>query len=441
MDWLRARAADLGRGIGAGTIDPVELTEAYLAAIAAHPLRDRIYARVTEDRARAEALAARHRARAGLRRGVLDGVPLSWKDLYDTAGIATEAGTALMAGRVPDRDAVVLANATAAGTVCLGKTHMSEIAFSGLGYNPVTATPPNVNDPDGLPGGSSSGAAASVAFALAPGAIGSDTGGSIRLPSGWNDLVGFKPGHGFHPLDGVVALWAAFDTVGPLARSVEDAALINAVLGGSEPADLSGSSLSGARLLILDTMVNSDLDDDPAAAFDHAVNRLSAAGAIIEHGVFPALPRAYDIGAPLFAAEAYAEWRPLVEANPGKMYFHILDRLNFGRDVLAADFIAGWDELRAIRRSYAAAMAGFDAVICPTSPILPPKTERVANDPDYYRSINLRTLRNTRYANLMGLTSISLPTGMPSCGVMFSALPGQEAHLLRLASAAEAALA
>jgi aspartyl-tRNA(Asn)/glutamyl-tRNA(Gln) amidotransferase subunit A len=184
----------------------VALTEAYLDAITAHPLRDRIYARLTRDRALAEATAAAARAKTGHRRGPLDGVPLSWKDLYDTAGVATEAGTALMAGRIPAKDAQVLQNATAAGTVCLGKTHMSEIAFSGLGYNPVTATPPNVNDPDGLPGGSSSGAAASVAFGLAPGAIGSDTGGSIRLPSGWNDLVGFKPAHGFHPLDGVVPL-------------------------------------------------------------------------------------------------------------------------------------------------------------------------------------------------------------------------------------------
>lgn len=441
MDWLTATAADLGRGIGEGRIDPVDLTDAYLSAITAHPLRDRIYARLTSDRAMAEAGAARDRAKAGQRRGILDGVPLSWKDLYDTAGVATEAGTALMAGRVPTVDARVLQNATAAGTVCLGKTHMSEIAFSGLGYNPVTATPPNVNDPEGLPGGSSSGAAASVAFGLAPAAIGSDTGGSIRLPSAWNDLVGFKPGHGVLSLEGVVALWAAFDTVGPLCRSVEDASLIHALLGDTKPADLSGSSLKGARLLILDTVVNTDLDDAPAAAFDHAVSRLSAAGAIIDHGTFPALSRAYELGGPLFAAEAYAAWRPLVEASPEKMYFHILDRVRPGSTVLAADFIAGWDELRAIRRSYATDMAGYDAVMCSTSPILPPKTDRVANDPDYYRFINLRALRNTRYANLMGLTSISLPTGMPSCGVMLSALPGCEGHLLRLARAAEAALA
>jgi aspartyl-tRNA(Asn)/glutamyl-tRNA(Gln) amidotransferase subunit A len=142
QEWLTMTAADLGRGIGDGQIDPVVLCQTYLDAIDAHPLRDRIYARVTADRALAEAGAARDRARAGQRLSPLDGVPISWKDLFDTAGIATEAGSALLKDRVPDRDARVLANATAMGLVCLGKTHMSELAFSGLGYNPSTATPP-----------------------------------------------------------------------------------------------------------------------------------------------------------------------------------------------------------------------------------------------------------------------------------------------------------
>jgi len=192
QDWLTMSAGDLGRGIGAGDIDPVALTETYLAAIDAHPSRDRIYARVTHDRARAEARAAQARAQAGRRLSLLDGVPISWKDLFDTAGVATEAGTALLKDRVPEADCEVLRNATMAGAVCLGKTHMSELAFSGLGLNPITETPPCVNDADAVPGGSSSGAATSVAFGLAACAIGSDTGGSVRIPSAWNDLVGLK---------------------------------------------------------------------------------------------------------------------------------------------------------------------------------------------------------------------------------------------------------
>ena len=140
--WLTMSMADLGRGIAAGEIDPIDLTEKYLSAIKAHPFGTRIYARLTEERARAEAKAASERAKAGLRRGLLDGVPVSWKDLFDTAGTATEAGSALLKDRVPDSDAWVLQNATKAGLVCLGKTHMSELAFSGLGLNPVTETPP-----------------------------------------------------------------------------------------------------------------------------------------------------------------------------------------------------------------------------------------------------------------------------------------------------------
>lgn len=144
--WANMTAADLGREIEKGRIHPVELAEFFLDRIETHPLAPRIYARATPARARGEAMAAAGRAKSGLRKGLLDGVPISWKDLFDTAGVATEAGSALLKGRVPARDAAVLETATLQGLVCLGKTHMSELAFSGLGLNPVTATPPCLND-------------------------------------------------------------------------------------------------------------------------------------------------------------------------------------------------------------------------------------------------------------------------------------------------------
>ena len=146
---------------------------------------------------------------------MLDGVPISWKDLFDSAGVGTESGSDLLLGRVPDRDALVLRNATAMGTVCLGKTHMSELAFSGLGLNPVKETPPCVNDAEAVPGGSSSGAATSVAFGLAACGIGSDTGGSVRIPSAWNDLVGLKTTSGRVSLEGVVPLCLKFLALRP----------------------------------------------------------------------------------------------------------------------------------------------------------------------------------------------------------------------------------
>ncbi|ETX15705.1 amidase [Roseivivax halodurans JCM 10272] len=279
-EWRWTSAADLGRGIAAGRIDPVELFETFLSAIETHELKDRIYARLTPERGRAEAEAARDRARRGARLSDLDGVPVSWKDLFDSAGVGTEAGTRLLEGRVPERDARVLKTASALGLVSLGKTHMSELAFSGLGLNPMTATPPCVNDAGAVSGGSSSGAAASVAFGLAAAAVGSDTGGSVRVPAAWNDLVGLKTTAGRLPLAGVVPLAEKFDTIGPLCRNVEDAALMLAALEGGSPCGLGGmGDLKGRRFGALTTIVMDDLRPEPAAAYAEAVERLRAAGA------------------------------------------------------------------------------------------------------------------------------------------------------------------
>ncbi len=441
QDWLTMTAADLGRGIADGQIDPVVLCKTYLDAIDAHPLKDQIYARVTADRALSEAQAASDRAKTGHRLSPLDGVPISWKDLFDTAGTETEAGTLLLKGRVPDADARVLANATAMGLVCLGKTHMSELAFSGLGHNPSTATPPCVNDHSAVSGGSSSGAAASVAFGLAAAAIGSDTGGSVRVPSAWNDLVGLKTTSGRVSLEGVVPLALKFDTVGPLCRSVEDAGLLLAALEGTKPADLDSCDLEGRRFAILRTVAMDDLDEVPASAFAAGVAALQDAGALVEDITVPALEDAMPLSGCLFTAEAYGLWRDVIEANPDAMYREILERFRLGKTHSGPDYVAAWTKLEKIRKIYQRATAGFDAVILPTAPILPPKLDRLESDHDYYVSANLLTLRNTRIGNLMGLCAITLPTGTPSCGMMLMAGPGREEHLLRLAIAAEEALA
>jgi len=433
-------AGDLGRAIGAGKVHPVELVEAQLAAIDVHPLAGRIYARVTPERARAEAMAAAGRAKAGLRKGLLDGVPLSWKDLFDTGGTATEAGSALLKHRTPGADAEVLARATLAGLVCLGKTHMSELAFSGLGLNPVTATPPSVNDPDAVAGGSSSGAAASVAFGLAPAAIGSDTGGSVRIPAAWNDLVGLKTTAGLLPLTGTVPLCETFDTIGPLARNVEDCALLLGIMEGRPAPDLRGAELRGARLLLLETVALDGLRSDPAAAFDRSVARLGAAGARIEQLAAPEVTEAMGLAALLFTAEAYAIWRDTIEAAPQKMFPRILERFRSGAGFTAADYVAGWRRLRALRRIWADRVAGADAVILPTAPILPPQANRLMTDDAYYVAENLLALRNTRIANLLGLSAVTLPAGAPSCGISLMGPAHGEARLLRLAQAAEAAL-
>lgn len=440
-NWLWMSATDLGRAIGAGEIDPVDLTEAYLSAIHALPIHHRIYAHLTPDRARAEANAARNRARMRQRRSILDGVPISWKDLFDSAGTATEAGSALLAGRVPSQDAVVLRNATEAGLVCLGKTHMSELAFSGLGLNPVTATPPCVNDPGAVPGGSSSGAAASVAFGLAACGIGSDTGGSVRIPAAWNDLVGLKTTPGTLSNTGVVPLCGFFDTVGPLCRTVADANHMLAAMSGKHAADLRGASLKGRRFLIADGIAMQDLADPVREGFDKAVARMRAAGAIIDHAHLGVIDEALQLSPALYAPEAYATWREVIEAAPHKMFDKILERFRGGAEVSGPDYIAARQKLDVLRATYTQQTAGYDGVLCPTSPALPPNADRLLSDNDYYVQQNLLALRNTRIGNLMGLPGVSMPTGVPSVGIQILGHVSGEPQLLRICTAIETALA
>jgi aspartyl-tRNA(Asn)/glutamyl-tRNA(Gln) amidotransferase subunit A len=439
---MRATAAELGRGVEAGAIDPRDLAEAFLDAIAAQPESGRIYARLTPERARADAEAAAGRARAGLRRGPLDGVPISWKDLFDVAGVATEGGSALLAGRIAGHDAALVARAARAGLVCLGKTHQTELAFSGLGINPSTATPPNVHDAARAPGGSSSGAAASVAFGLAAAAIGSDTGGSVRVPAAWNDLVGFKPAQGLLPMGGALPLAPRFDAPGPICRSVEDAALLFAVLAAAPPADLGGARIAGARLLVLEPgALGADPAPEPAAAVEAAAARLAAAGAEVARGAPEALAPALALAPTVFAAEAYAVWGATIEADPEAMFPPVRERFRAGAAFSAVDYLRAWTRLGELRAAWGAAVAGFDAVLTPTTPNLPPEVAALVADHAAFAAENLLTLRNTRVANLLGLCALTLPIGAPACGLMAMAAPGAEARLLRLGAAIEAALA
>jgi aspartyl-tRNA(Asn)/glutamyl-tRNA(Gln) amidotransferase subunit A len=438
--WSNMTAADLGRAIAKGTINPVELAEFFLDKIDSHSLAPRIYARTTAARAQSEAMAAAGRAKLGQRRGPLDGVPISWKDLFDTAGTVTEAGSALLKGRLPSEDAEVLQGATREGLVCLGKTHMTEFAFSGLGLNPVTASPPCINDPAAVSGGSSSGAAISVATGLAPAAIGSDTGGSVRLPAAWNDLVGLKTTSRRLSLKGVVPLCEKFDTVGFLARSVEDSALLLAACEGRRPMDLTPASLQGRRFAVLETMAMDDLRERPAKGFDDALTRLSRAGARISRITFPDILEAMILAGPLFTAEAYGTWGALIETAPQKMFAPILERFRAGATVKAADYVAGWRKLEVIRAKWAAQVAEFDAILLPTSPILPPNAERLLTDPAYFSTENLLALRNTRIGNMLGLSVLTLPTAQPSCGISFMGTAFGEERLIGLGLGCERAL-
>ena len=440
MDWLKAPAIVQGEAIQNGILDPVEQTEAYLDAAGDHPYGERIYARLTPERARDEAIAAHDRAKAGKRRGVFDGVALAWKDNIDSAGIATEAGSRLLEGRAPADDAEILANAAKGGAVCLGKTHMTELAFSGLGVNPATASPPNALDPARASGGSSGGSAVAVALGLAAAAIGTDTGGSIRLPAAWNDIVGFAPSPGLVPLKGVVPLCPRYDVAGPLARSVEDCTEILALLTGGQAPDLRDASAQGLRLLVLDGLPFEDARPAPVAAFEDAVARLAAAGAEVTHAAPEAARDAMRDGSALYAPEAWGLWREQIEAAPELMHRPTLLRFRAGGDMAAHEYVALADALGRHRAVWADAVAEFDAVILPTAPITPPEIARALEDGAYFASENMLTLRNTRIGNVLGLPGVSLPTGHPACGIMALGAAGGDRALLYVAAAMEAAL-
>ena len=441
-------ALELGAAIQKKTIDPVDLAEYFLDRMAALDPGHRIYIRATADRARTEALAASTRAKAGLRQSPLDGVPMSWKDLTDTAGTKTTFGSALLQDRVPNRDALLLRRATLAGMVCLGKTTLSEFAYSGLGINPIMGTPANGADEEieRVPGGSSSGAAVSVTNGLAAAGIGSDTGGSVRIPAALNGIVGLKTTIGLLPLDGILALSPTFDTIGPLTRDIADANAIFAILNESRPFDLAGASLRGVRLLKPTDIMFDDLDSTVTNAIGKALDNLSDAGAEIVEGAVPEFVEAFEHVAKhgnIISAEACALWRELVDRRGDEMYWGIRSRFDLAKSLTAIDAESAHIGLKAIAAQFRTRVAGYAAVVHPTCPRVAPPIADLQDDPTAYDDANLAMTRNTRLGNIMETCGVTVPCQTDDqlpVGLSFMALGNREGMVLRLGRAAEDAL-
>ena len=446
--WHQMTALELGREIGAGAIDPVDLTDYFLDRIAAEDPDHLVYLRLTTDRARAEAAGARDRAKTGLRQGPLDGVPLSWKDLVDSAGVETGAAARALMGRVPDHDAPLLARATRAGTVCLGKTNLTEFAFSGLGINTTYGTPPNACDDKvaRIPGGSSSGAAVSVARGLAPAGIGSDTGGSVRIPASLNGLVGLKTTAGALSLEGILPLSPSLDTIGPLTHDVADANAVWGMLGG-RAADLAGANLKGKRLLAVENSLWQDVDPGIDRAVREAVEKLERAGAQVTWAEVEEVDRAVEImgkGGGLVTVEAYACWGDLIEENPDLIYAHMLPRFRAGLKQSGVGVVRMLHRLEQVQATFHQKLAGWDAMIAPTVPASPPPIADLLDDEPAYHRANRSMLRNTTPGNLLKTCALTLPCGTDDlglpAGLMLMQRPDQEAVLLRLGKASETAL-
>ena len=409
----------------------------------------RTFIRVRADQARADADAIDLARRNGREDRPFAGIPFSVKDLFDVAGEVTTAGSVVLADAPPaTADATVIARMIAAGFIPIGRTNMTEFAFSGLGINPHYGTPASPWDraTRRTPGGSSSGAAVSIADGMAFAALGTDTGGSCRVPAAVCGVVGYKPTARRVPTAGVLPLSFSLDSVGPLANSVACCAIADAVLAGEAAAPPPIRPLARVRLALPDRIVTDGMDAPTAAAFDRALAALSAAGAVIERVHFPQLDRigAATSRASLAACEAYAWHRPLLARAAAQYDQRVRARIEGGAHASAADYIDALAMRRAIGAEMEVATAPYDAMIMPSVPTVPAAIAPLEADDAAYLQTNALMLRNTAIGNFLDRCAISLPchrAGEPPAGLMLVGPAMGDAALFALAAGVEAVLA
>jgi aspartyl-tRNA(Asn)/glutamyl-tRNA(Gln) amidotransferase subunit A len=422
------------------------LTERVLVA-ASTPAAEHVYTTLFADSARAAARAADEAQAAGRPLGALAGLPVSVKDLYDIAGRTTMAGSVLRAGQpAAEHDAPAVARLRAAGAVVTGLTNMSEFAFSGVGINPHHGTPRNPADASvaRVPGGSSSGAAVSVALGLAVAGLGSDTGGSIRIPAALCGLVGFKNTQARTPTAGAFPLSFTLDTVCSMSRCVDDCLIVDGVLAGA-PLNVVARSVRSLRLALPQTLLLDALAPDVARAFERALSRLSAAGAQIVPLPLTELAEVAQINAPggFSAVEAYATHREALRTQRERFDHRVALRVALGEGVSAADYITMVQRRRGWIARVEARLHGFDALICPTAPITAPAIADLITDDEAFFKANGLLLRNTFPVNFLDGCAFSLPchaAGSLPVGLMLSAPAGHDAALAGVALAVEALL-
>jgi aspartyl-tRNA(Asn)/glutamyl-tRNA(Gln) amidotransferase subunit A len=405
----------------------------------------RVFLSVYLETARAEADAADRRAREGASLGPLDGVIVSIKDLFDVAGEPTRAGSRVLENAAPAQaDAPVVRRLREAGAVIVGKTNMSEFAFTGVGANPHYGTPGNPADRARVPGGSSSGAAVAVADRMCEISIGTDTGGSTRIPAALCGVVGFKPSKYRISTEGAFPLSHTLDSVGPIARTVEDCAKADAVLAGEEPWLLQPSSIEGLKLGIAAGLPLRDLGETVEAKFTTALAALKSNGAALSEVETPLFDAMVEVNstATIATVEAYALHRERLATRGDEMDPFIRTRIEMGKAVSPA----GYQDMLSTRARLAAAMdellADYDALVLPTTPIVAPTMADVSSA-ESFRIANRLLLRNTEIANFFDLCAISLPmlgAGLPA-GLMLFARRGADRKLFQMAAGIERMLA
>jgi aspartyl-tRNA(Asn)/glutamyl-tRNA(Gln) amidotransferase subunit A len=426
--------------IQSGASDPERIAEETLAAIAAGN-EPGLFTVITVERARAEARRAAERVRAGRPRGLLDGVPIAWKDLFDLAGTVTTVGSKVLASAPPAvQDATVAARLNAAGMVTVGRLGMTEFAFSGLGLNPHYGTPRNPNGSGAarIPGGSSSGSAVAVAKGLVPAAIGTDTGGSVRIPAAFNGVVGYKATRGRYPMDGVFPLATSLDSLGPFCRTVADAVLVDAAMCGRVAPEVTRRTAKSLRVVVPTNVVFDDAEPAVLRLFEAALDRLVAAGVAVERRRIPSFDAVIEINAkrgPLVAAEAYTVHAARLEGpEAAGMDQRVAARMRKGAATSMADYVA-IVSARAGLIAEARRDLGPDTLVAhPTVPHVAPLLQPLETDDALYLRTNALTLRNTMLGNFLDWCGVSLPCGVDEQGMpvgfLLSAVGGCDAALL-----------
>jgi len=407
----------------------------------------RAFVRVYAEEARASADAMDALRKVARAPGKLAGVPISVKDLFDVAGERTAAASKVLASaNAAASHSTVVARVLAAGLIPMGRTNMTEFAFSGIGINPHFGTPksPWKRNEGHVPGGSSSGAAVSVADGMALAGLGTDTGGSCRVPAAFCGIVGYKPTARRVPLDGVLPLSPSLDSVGPLANTSRCCAAIDAVLAGEPLPDVPKLELRGLRLAVPGNMVLDEMEAPVAEAFSRALNRLGNLGVRITHLAFPqfdAIAAANAAGG-FAAAEAHAWHREYLADQPEVYDRRVRVRIERGESMTAGDMVRLIRTRREIMSSMDRATAPYDAVVMPTCPILPPRIADLDDDAAFAR-MNTLALRNTSLGNFLDRCAISLPAHRPGeapVGLMLMGETGGDGRLFALAAAVEGVL-
>jgi aspartyl-tRNA(Asn)/glutamyl-tRNA(Gln) amidotransferase subunit A len=432
-----------------GKVSSVELTEAAIARVD-DPSGEgkRVFIRRFDEQARAEAECADRLRAAGLIASPLAGLPISVKDLFDVAGSVTTAGSVALASAPPATiDAPIVARLRAAGAVILGATNMTEFAFSGIGHNPHYDTPRNPWDRAAgrIPGGSSSGAAVAVADQMSVISIGTDTGGSVRIPAALCGLVGFKPTARRVPTDGAAPLSWSLDSIGPLATTVACCAIVDSIIAGEPVYAPPAFPVKQLRLAVPQNFVLDGLDAAVAGAYQAALDRLASAGVALVEVNLSDLNDIPSINAKggLAAAESYAWHRPILAAAADRYDPRVRARVERGASMTAADYIDVVRRRSQLQVNVMSKLDGFDAMVMPSVAVVAPTLAEVADDADFTRW-NMLILRNTTVGNLLDMCSISIPCHQPGTapvGLMLSAPPMADKRLLSIGRGVEALFA